>query len=523
MTTDVTARSFNSTFISQLNANFSALDAAVDIATGSVASLASLKALSGTDLTGIVTTQYRTAAGDGGGGTWAWRSGDQSANVTADTTGEGWAAPTSAPTGASGAWQKQTYSASVGFPHDSDIATGYFATYDCRASILHTLTQGIAQDLNESGGIRSALALYHYDQDNKNYSTSSYQTISEGLTVGVFGQGGTSGYSATYKDLIAIRADAIGQIEWVPRGVSSISGSAIQLGSGIALNELWVSNPSYSVNQSAQMAAIYGVLSGKKAAADASHTVHGVMIVNVGKLATAAFEAYTGGTDGDSGTFGYLLRGDRATVESAAITMPASATGNAGTVISYDPNDYSFYDRAGNIFSWVIGGSSILTVGSAAVTANIDLSVTKNVNGNATINLTNSSTGASSRAIVYMTTGTNRQVTNLVDYTGQFQLIGGTNVTTRYVDFNNQIFRNNASTTMADLNATRLLLGSGSFLEAPGGLKTGLTSALVTSTVAMTNGAAANTGTLTNAPVAGNPTKWIPINDNGTTRYIPAW
>ena len=40
---------------------------------------------------------------------------------------------------------------------------------------------------------------------------------------------------------------------------------------------------------------------------------------------------------------------------------------------------------------------------------------------------------------------------------------------------------------------------------------------------ALTNGAAAATGTLTNAPSAGNPTKWIPIDDNGTTRYIPAW
>lgn len=37
------------------------------------------------------------------------------------------------------------------------------------------------------------------------------------------------------------------------------------------------------------------------------------------------------------------------------------------------------------------------------------------------------------------------------------------------------------------------------------------------------NGAAAATGTLTNAPAAGNPTKWIPINDNGTIRYMPAW
>lgn len=38
-----------------------------------------------------------------------------------------------------------------------------------------------------------------------------------------------------------------------------------------------------------------------------------------------------------------------------------------------------------------------------------------------------------------------------------------------------------------------------------------------------TNGAAASTGTLTNAPSVGNPTKWIPVDDNGTTRFIPAW
>lgn len=37
------------------------------------------------------------------------------------------------------------------------------------------------------------------------------------------------------------------------------------------------------------------------------------------------------------------------------------------------------------------------------------------------------------------------------------------------------------------------------------------------------NGAAAGAGTITNAPAAGNPTKWVPIDDNGTTRYIPAW
>jgi fibronectin-binding autotransporter adhesin len=46
---------------------------------------------------------------------------------------------------------------------------------------------------------------------------------------------------------------------------------------------------------------------------------------------------------------------------------------------------------------------------------------------------------------------------------------------------------------------------------------------LITTSVAFTNGAAAQVATMTNGPTAGNPTKWIPVNDNGTTRYIPAW
>lgn len=46
---------------------------------------------------------------------------------------------------------------------------------------------------------------------------------------------------------------------------------------------------------------------------------------------------------------------------------------------------------------------------------------------------------------------------------------------------------------------------------------------LITSSVALTDFAAAGLGTLGNAPSAGNPAKWIAIIDNGTTRYIPTW
>lgn len=47
--------------------------------------------------------------------------------------------------------------------------------------------------------------------------------------------------------------------------------------------------------------------------------------------------------------------------------------------------------------------------------------------------------------------------------------------------------------------------------------------ALASTAVTLTNGASAQVATLTNGPTAGNPTKWFPINDNGTVRYVPAW
>lgn len=56
-----------------------------------------------------------------------------------------------------------------------------------------------------------------------------------------------------------------------------------------------------------------------------------------------------------------------------------------------------------------------------------------------------------------------------------------------------------------------------------GMLRTNSASFMIRTSTAYNNGAAAAGGTLLNAPAAGNPTKWIPVDDNGTTRYIPAW
>jgi hypothetical protein len=63
----------------------------------------------------------------------------------------------------------------------------------------------------------------------------------------------------------------------------------------------------------------------------------------------------------------------------------------------------------------------------------------------------------------------------------------------------------------------------GSDLLRVGGALTINSATMIATKTSFTNGAGASTATLTNAPAATNPTKWIPVDDNGTTRYIPAW
>lgn len=83
--------------------------------------------------------------------------------------------------------------------------------------------------------------------------------------------------------------------------------------------------------------------------------------------------------------------------------------------------------------------------------------------------------------------------------------------------------RSHASQTGALLQCMANNESTVMFSVSSAGLITTASATLIASNVALTNGAAASTGTLTNAPAAGNPTKWVPINDNGTTRYVPTW
>lgn len=66
------------------------------------------------------------------------------------------------------------------------------------------------------------------------------------------------------------------------------------------------------------------------------------------------------------------------------------------------------------------------------------------------------------------------------------------------------------TTQVAGLTSTQTI-------TAPGG------ASLIATTAALTNNAAAQAATIANSPTAGNPTKWVAINDAGTTRYLPLW
>ncbi len=248
----------------------------------------------------------------------------------------------------------------------SDPASGYFGTFEAFSGTKIQLTQSEVQAADESGGWRSALSLYHQDSDATDYEAIAYRTISDGMRVGVFGPNdGLGTYSTSSKDFHGVTSQVIARTDWTVRGVAAFAGDAVQFGEGVALNELTMSNPSASNAQASQIAGWLITLSGKKAAADASHTVHGHTIINIGKKATAVLEAYSAGTDGDNGQFGYVLKLDNATVDTGAILMPASAATDVGTRIIYESGSWSAYDRSGNAFTWALGSANVIALDGA--------------------------------------------------------------------------------------------------------------------------------------------------------------
>ncbi len=106
---------------------------------------------------------------------------------------------------------------------------------------------------------------------------------------------------------------------------------------------------------------------------------------------------------------------------------------------------------------------------------------------------------------------------------GNMTIIGGTGAS-RTVTIQTTTSGSAATTALA-LDATQgatfannITLQGTAIITKPGG-----TIPIFTTNTAITDNAGAGLGTLTNAPSAGNPTKWVRFNDNGTVRSFPAW
>lgn len=150
-------------------------------------------------------------------------------------------------------------------------------------------------------------------------------------------------------------------------GVGS-AGQVLSSNGGAApsWSTLAASNVSYSAGggiSATNVQTAISELDTEKAPKAAATFTGGVTVSHSGTAITNALAFTSNNTGGGTnGYTNYLINGSGATVISAAIVMPSSSSGNVGTIIQYDSNDYTVYDRANNQFQVIINGNVGLAV-----------------------------------------------------------------------------------------------------------------------------------------------------------------
>lgn len=241
---------------------------------------------------------------------------------------------------------------------------GLFADYDCKATRVMIGQFCEAQSSISVGSFRDALFINAVDNDTTDY-TAIGQTVTHVIRAMAQGSHNGTSYQAQYKDLVGGYFSASGNVQWSARGVSAITADAYQFGLGIASNEFAVNNPSAANGSSAQsqsMAAIQAIVRSRYADEDATHVSRGVYISNHGLRITNGIELLSDTSGGFSSHFKNAINMYSATITNAAIVMPQSSTGHVGTIISYDANDFTIFDRTDNWFGFSVGGTYNLSV-----------------------------------------------------------------------------------------------------------------------------------------------------------------
>lgn len=254
---------------------------------------------------------------------------------------------------------------------------GLYSDYDCKANFIIAVQIDADQSAVSGGGFRDGLFIDVVDDDTVDY-TAIGNKVTHGLRSFVQGKHNGTDYQAIYKDLVGAYFSAAGNTQWSARGVSAITSDAWQFGVGIASNEFAINNPASGnggLGQSVSGAAIDAIVRFDYADEDGTHFAYGAVIENSGKRITAGIMLFSNTSRGYSGHFKHLLYAADAITTGSAIVMPQSASGDVGTIIAYDSNDYSYFDRTNNRFNWINGGSLIasmtpngLALGSATTT-----------------------------------------------------------------------------------------------------------------------------------------------------------
>lgn len=254
---------------------------------------------------------------------------------------------------------------------------GLYADYDCKGQFLLTAHFDEDQSAVSGGGFRDALFVDARTNDGTDYTAIGNKVVHAGR---FFTQGPHNGtaYTAVYQDLVGAYFSAAGNVQWSARGTSAITADAWQFGTGIASNEFAINNPDIAnggISQSISGAAVQAIVRFRFADEDSTHFARGVYVENNGLRITAGIEVASNTSGGWSGHFKHALYMASATTTGSAIVMPQSASGDVGTIIAYDANDYSYFDRANNRFNWINGGALVfsatpngLSIGSATTT-----------------------------------------------------------------------------------------------------------------------------------------------------------
>ena len=229
--------------------------------------------------------------------------------------------------------------------------------------------------------------------------------------------------------------------------------------------------------------------------------------------------------------YGYQFDTEFSNISTAIATKYDSSTTSITLTGAFSAGSYGSINL--NTGSLPANGIYSPSANAVTITTNSLARMSIDSNGKTTFNLTSNSTPAVNAACasaiyafnaISTTTAANVLSWNDTVYSGGIYTAAGAGTFFTVANGSGITFATSGGTNRLAIGA----LGGVNIYAGPTGVDTltlalSNTNALIATSTTIVSNAGASVGTLTNAPSAGNPTKWIRINDNGTIRSFPAW